>query len=131
MTGLRVVTNVSMYPSSTVVTLERVRAVFSDVDLECDCRSKLDNALERFAEFEQKRHRRQLIVDARAQATRINGLLDLLRELDEIAVSETDITVFSSPACSTIWQRRPALAQDQCGAYRPLTDGRPLIQQMS
>ncbi len=59
----------------------------------------LDHALRRFADLEQQRHRRQLIADARAQAIRIKSLLEFLRDLDEITISEPDGSVFAEITC--------------------------------
>ena len=79
--------------------LARVCAVLATVELDCVCRAKLDGALERFAKLEQKRELKQFIAHARNQAMRIAGLLDFLRELDDIAASEPDLSVFAEIAC--------------------------------
>lgn len=99
MTKLRLLTTASANAPSTVDTVARVRAILSSVELDCACRTKLDHALRRFADLEQQRHRRQLIADARAQAIRIKSLLELLRDLDEITISEPDGSVFAEITC--------------------------------
>jgi hypothetical protein len=79
--------------------LARVRSIMAEVDLDCACRGRLDGALERFAELEQRRQRRGLIAHAREQALRIAGLLEFMRELDDIGAGEADVTVFPELAC--------------------------------
>lgn len=70
--------------------LSRMRAVLGKVELDCDCRDRLNDALRRFEVLEQRRGLRDLIADARAQCNRVVGLLDLLKELDEIDVEASD-----------------------------------------
>lgn len=80
------------------VPIERIRAVIRTVDLDCECREKLDLALHHFEVLEQRRNLRILIQDARRQAEQIASMLDLLRELDEIRADESDNTVFEELA---------------------------------
>jgi hypothetical protein len=76
----------------------RLANLLSGVDLDCACRTKLDDALARFADLERLRERRQLLADARQQVARINTLLDFLRELDDLGLNEADRTVFDEVA---------------------------------
>lgn len=78
--------------------IQRIRAIIQTVDLDCECRDKLDLALDRFELLEQRRHLRALIQDARRQAEQIAALLDLLRELDEVRFDENDNSVFEELA---------------------------------
>lgn len=87
-----------MGETSGIELLARVRAVLGTVDLDCACREKLDEALRRFEALEQRRGLRDLIADARAQCEQVAALLDLLRELDEIQVEDTDCGVFEELA---------------------------------
>ena len=80
------------------VPIERIRAIIRTVDLDCECRDKLDSALNRFEQLERRRHLRTLIQDARHQAEQIAAMLDLLRELDEIRADESDGSVFEELA---------------------------------
>lgn len=80
------------------VSLGRIRAVIRTVDLDCECREKLDLALHRFEVLEQRRTLRDLIHDARRQSEQIAAMLDLLRELDDIRVEERDGSVFEELA---------------------------------
>ena len=78
--------------------LDRVRAVLEPLELDCRCRGKLDDALERFEVLESRRQVRALILDARNQAERIAALLDLIGELDTVGIDETDLGVFDEIA---------------------------------
>lgn len=80
------------------VPIDRIRAVIRTVELDCECRDKLDLALDRFELLEQRRHLRTLIQDARRQAEQIAAMLDLLQELDEIRTDESDNSVFEELA---------------------------------
>jgi hypothetical protein len=78
--------------------MPRVRALVSTLDLDCECRKKLDTALQRFEALENRREIRRLLLDARQQADRISALLDFAGELDTIMTEEQDITVFDEIA---------------------------------
>lgn len=84
--------------TSGIEILARVRAVLGTVDLDCACRDTLDDTLRRFEALEQRRGMRELIADARAQCEQVAALLDLLKELDEIQVGDTDRGVFDELA---------------------------------
>lgn len=87
-----------MADADAIAMLSRVRAVLGTVELDCACRDRLDDALRRFEALELRRGRRDLIADARAQCDRVAGLLDLLKELDEIEIEATDRGVFEELA---------------------------------
>jgi hypothetical protein len=74
--------------------MPRVRTLVSTLDLDCECRKKLDTAPQRFEALENRREIRRLLLDARQQADRISALLDFAGELDTITTEEQDITVF-------------------------------------
>lgn len=78
--------------------LARVRTVLNGLDLDCECRDKLDAALERFVALENRRQLRGLILDARHQAERIAALLELVSELDTVSTDEADLSVFQEIA---------------------------------
>lgn len=78
--------------------IQRVRGIVGGLDLDCECRSKLDGALQRFEALEDRRQLRRLILDARHQSERIAALLDLARELDELTSEEPDLSVFEEIA---------------------------------
>ena len=75
-----------------------VRTIVEGLDLDCECRSKLDGALQRFQALEDRRQVRRLILDARHQVERIAAFLDFARELDELTSEEPDHSVFEEIA---------------------------------
>ena len=77
---------------------DRLRATLATLELDCRCRSKLDEALDHFKEFEHRRQVRALIFDARNQAERIAALLELVSEIDTVRVDEADLGVFDEIA---------------------------------
>lgn len=78
--------------------LARLAGAMATLTLDCGCREKVVEAIGRFSDLERLRDHRRQLADARLQVTRILGLLDLLRELDDIGVNEADATVFSEIA---------------------------------
>jgi hypothetical protein len=84
--------------TASSVPIQRIRAIIRTVELDCECRDKLDLALDHFELLELRRDLRALIQDARRQAEQIAAMLDLLRELDEIRSDESDNSVFEELA---------------------------------
>lgn len=74
--------------------LKRVRAVIAGMDLGCECKARLESALDRFSALEEKRARREALATARGERERIALLLQLLAELDEIPMAEPDTSVY-------------------------------------
>lgn len=81
-------------PQDAAQVIARLTAILGNVELDCTCRSRLDDAVARFADLERLREQRLLLADARQQVARIGALLDFLKELDEIGLQEADVTVF-------------------------------------
>jgi hypothetical protein len=98
--------------------LGRVRNIISTVELDCRCRDKLDQALQRFADLELRRDLIGLIADGRRQSQRIAALLDLLRELDEIQAEESDRSIFEELAL--LFDAIAAAAAEGAGDMRRL-----------
>ena len=84
--------------SASSRVIQRVRGIVQGLDLDCECRAKLDGALQRFEALEDRRQFRRFVLDAQHQAERIAALLDLSRELDELTIDETDVSVFEEIA---------------------------------
>ncbi len=84
------------YRSDRVAT--RIRNVIGSVQLDCDCRKRLNDALDRFVEQERCRDDRRHLLEARQQRTAISTMLDLLGELEEISWLETDRSAFGEIA---------------------------------
>jgi hypothetical protein len=78
--------------------VNRLRNVLKRVELDCDCRRSLCDALDRFATLEQRRKARGRLMQARDQKDRILAMLAFLSELDQISDSEADHGVFEEMA---------------------------------
>lgn len=78
---------------------DRVRAVLSGLALDCACRQEIDGALSRFVDLERRRERKRRLAQARDELARIEGLLELLHEVDTVAAAEPDHGVFRELAC--------------------------------
>ena len=78
--------------------VSRLRRDLSAIELDCDCRTMLNSALNRFSVAERQRRLRTGLHDARRQRDWIAAQLAFLAELDEITEHETDHTVFEEMA---------------------------------
>ena len=76
----------------------RIRNLIATVALDCDCRQRVNDALQRFVEQEQDRQDRRHLADARQHRASIAALLDLLGELEEVSWHEGDRSVFAELA---------------------------------
>lgn len=76
----------------------RIRNLIATVALDCDCRQRVNDALQRFVEQEQDRQDRRHLTDARQHRASIAALLDLLGELEEVSWHEGDRSVFAELA---------------------------------
>lgn len=78
--------------------IRRIRTVIDSVELDCECRARLDDALARFGALEQQRMRRQQLTLARQHRERIKAILDFLQEVDHLMVNEPDGSVYGELA---------------------------------
>lgn len=78
--------------------VSRLRRVLLAVDLDCQCRRSLEDALDRFTSLEYRRQRREALGDAREHRDRIIARLAFLAELDEVTEGEADVTIFEEMA---------------------------------
>lgn len=76
----------------------RIRNLIGTVALDCDCRQRVNDALQRFMTQEQQRHDRQCLLDARQHRASIAALVDLLGELEDVSWQEGDRSVFAELA---------------------------------
>jgi hypothetical protein len=72
----------------------RIRSLIDTAALDCHCRQKVGDALQRFMDQEQQRLDRRDLIEARQHRTAIAALLELLADLEEISWSEGDRSVF-------------------------------------
>lgn len=77
---------------------QRIRNLISTVALDCDCRQRVNDALQRFVSQERSRHDRRFLMDARQQRASIAALVELLGELEDVSWQEGDRTVFGELA---------------------------------
>ena len=68
------------------------------VELDCECRARLDQALARFSALEDRRMLRQHLVRARQHRERIKAILDFLQEVDDLVTAEPDRSVYAELA---------------------------------
>ena len=81
-------------PSRRTDVASRLRRVLSSVDLDCRCRTELDEALDRFSALESRHQLRNGLREARHRRDWIVAQLSFLAEIDEITDRESDPTVF-------------------------------------
>ncbi len=75
--------------------LERVRRIIDTLDLDCACRSNLEQALDRLCALDLVRENRQAFRRARQARVTITLLVELLADLEETPLGETDVSVFA------------------------------------
>ncbi|MCZ8375833.1 MAG: hypothetical protein O9342_10680 [Beijerinckiaceae bacterium] len=78
--------------------VEGLIRILAGIKFDCACREQLDTALARYSKFSDLRRRKLALSGARERALRISGLLDLLKDLDDLPVSEPDHSVFHEMA---------------------------------
>lgn len=78
----------------TLDLMGRLQVVLTRMDLDCNCREILSEALERFSDLESRRLARRSLLRARDHKDRIDALLMLLSDLDQLTENEKDRTVF-------------------------------------
>ncbi|MBZ9798694.1 MULTISPECIES: hypothetical protein [unclassified Mesorhizobium] len=72
----------------------RLANLIKDARLDCECRSRLDEALVRFTALEVRRAAREHLSNARSQRERIEAILFFLQDLDEMGATERDRSVY-------------------------------------
>lgn len=77
-----------------LTVVRRLATLMKDVQLDCECRSRLDEALARFAALEERRLACQHLASARRQRERIEAVLFFLQDLDDLVATESDRSVF-------------------------------------
>ena len=103
----------------------RLSGLIKDARLDCECRSKLDETLSRFATSEIGTAAREHLTNARHQRAHIETILLFLQDLDEIGAAERDRSVYLDLALlfediATI-AKAGALSMRQLGQFSMLT----------
>lgn len=78
--------------------VHRIRTVIMSTAIDCDCRDRVESALQRFETLEHLRDQKRLVEDARHQRRTIAAILELLREIDELSFQDMDEGVLSEAA---------------------------------
>jgi hypothetical protein len=76
----------------------RIRSLIATAALDCSCRQRVGDALQRFVDQEQQRLDRHHLLEARQHRAAVAALLELLSDLEEISWSEGDRSVFQELA---------------------------------
>lgn len=98
--------------------VRRIKTVIAGVDLDCECRSRLDEALSRFTVLEHRRMQREHLVRARQHRERIEAIVDFLREVDELVAAEPDRSVYTELAL--LFEEVAAIAEEGALSMRRL-----------
>jgi hypothetical protein len=78
--------------------IARLIAVMKNARLDCECRSQLDEALERFAALERRRTILGYLSKACGQRRKIEAILLFLQDLDDLKATEQDYSVYNDIA---------------------------------
>lgn len=119
-------TQFHFYPHSAAAdrrdetVIRRIRTVINSVELDCECRARLNEALGRFNALERQRSMRQHLVMARQHRERIRAILDFLQEVDDLMISENDRSVYVELAL--LFEEVAAIAVEGAGAMHRLAD---------
>lgn len=76
----------------------RLTAAMKSARFDCECRSQLNEALDRFAVMERRRAMRGDLSDACSQRQKIEAILLFLQDLDDLKATEQDYSVFRDVA---------------------------------
>nr|WP_292772770.1 hypothetical protein [Mesorhizobium sp.] len=74
--------------------VRRLTTLMREVQLDCECHSRLDEALARFAALEERREACQHLASARRQRERINAMLFFLQDLNDLTAAEGDRSAY-------------------------------------
>src|SRR5690606_38027792 len=72
----------------------RLTMAMIHAQLDCDCRPRLDEALERFAALEHKRAMRRYLSGARDQKQRLEAIVPFLQDLEGLTTTEPDRSAY-------------------------------------
>nr|WP_292838672.1 hypothetical protein [Mesorhizobium sp.] len=99
---MKILVSETMAPSHRAGTerdiVARLTAVVKNARLDCECRSQLDEALDRFAAMERRRTIRSDLSKAGSQRRKIEAILLFLQDLDDLKTTEQDYSVFKDVA---------------------------------
>lgn len=99
----------------------RLRSVLAGVNLDGDCREKLNAALDRFVYLESERSARNELRIARQHLQCIAALIKILEEINHISAHETDATIYHELA--SLFDDVAEAAKTGSAALRELAHG--------
>ena len=103
--------------------IRRIKTLIEGVDLDCECRARLNDALARFATLEHRRMLRQHLVRARQHRERIEAILGFLQEVDELVATEPDRSVYKE--LGLLFEEVAVIAKDGACAMNRLASLSP------
>lgn len=98
----------------------RIRTLIDGVDLDCACRTRLNEALARFSALEHRRTLRRHLVRARQHRERVKAILDFLQEVDDLLTSEPDHSVHTELAL--LFEEVAAIATEGAASMHRLAE---------
>jgi len=110
--------------------IARISNVLTEIDLNCECRSRVREAIARFETLEETRQAHSALARARNQRHRIGALMALLADLDEIGWDELDSSIYLELSdlfedIATAAREGAAATRSLHGSYRRSTEKGP------
>ena len=96
--GMTIVRPAMVSAEAPAPLVNRLRSLIATAALDCDCREKVGDALQRFVDQEEMRLDRRHLMEARQHRAAVIALVGLLSDLEEITGSESDRSVFGELA---------------------------------
>lgn len=106
--------------------IARISNVLTEIDLNCECRSRVRDAIARFETLEDTRQAHHALAQARNHRHRIGALMALLADLDEIGWNEADSSIYLE--LSDLFEDIATAAREGAAATRQLNRLTPLRQ---
>jgi hypothetical protein len=105
--------------------IARISNVLTEIDLSCECRSRVRDAIARFETLEDTRQAHHALAQARNHRHRIGALMALLADLEEIGWNEADSSIYLE--LSDLFEDIATAAREGAAATRQL-DRRTLLR---
>ncbi len=106
--------------------IARISNVLTEIDLNCECRSRVRDAISRFETLEDTRQAHHALAQARNHRHRIGALMALLADLDEIGWNEADSSIYLE--LSDLFEDIATAAREGAAATRQLHRRTPPLE---
>ncbi len=106
--------------------IARISNVLTEIDLNCECRSRVRDAIARFETLEDTRQAHHALAQARNHRHRIGALMALLADLDEIGWNEADSSIYLE--LSDLFEDIATAAREGAAATRQLHRRTPPLE---